>query len=214
MKLSNDAQQVLKEFNARSERENKLMQTLDPQTGMARRDEFLLPVGEEVGQFLHTLILARNAQCIVEIGTSYGYSTLFLADAARLTGGKVITLELSAEKQRYAQNAINRAGLGEHVYWRQGDALRLIDDINQSVDFVLLDIWKELYIPCLDRIYPRLADRGLIVADNILEPSFHRSDALAYQNRVRSLERIQNSQLINIGSGLELSIFKSLQGRV
>ncbi|MDP9085000.1 MAG: O-methyltransferase, partial [Pseudomonadota bacterium] len=58
---------------------------------LARRDEFLLPIGPEVGRFLHSLILAKRPARVLELGTSYGYSTLFLADAVKQTGGRMVT---------------------------------------------------------------------------------------------------------------------------
>ena len=205
MQLSPEAQRVLTDFNTRNERETELQQSLGSANGMARRDEFLLPVGEAVGQFLHTLILARNAQCIVEVGTSYGYSTLFLADAARLTGGKVISIELDAKKQQSARESLQQAQLGEHVDWRTGDALDILTTIDTPIDLVLIDLWKELYIPCLEILYPKLAHRGIIVADNMLFPEVYRTDAQQYQQQVRNYPDIIDSQLLELGSGIELS---------
>lgn len=204
MKLSSQARQVLDEYKQRNREETARMQQLGP-SGMAIRDEFLLPVGEDVGNFLHTLIISTGAKNIVEIGTSYGYSTLFLADAARLTGGVVTTLELADYKQDYARDAMTRAGLEEFVDWKLGDALELLPHISRPVDFVLIDLWKELYIPCLELVYPKLAHGALIVADNVLFPEIHRADALAYQERVRSLPDIINSQVLELGSGIEVS---------
>jgi predicted O-methyltransferase YrrM len=205
MQLSPEAQCVLTDFNTRNERETELQQSLGPVNGMARRDEFLLPVGEAVGQFLHTLILARNAQCIVEVGTSYGYSTLFLADAARLTGGRLISIELDAQKQQSARESLQQAQLAEHVDWRTGDALNILTTIDTTIDLVLIDLWKELYIPCLEILYPKLAHRGIIVADNMLIPDVFRPDAQRYQHQVRNYPDIIDSQLLELGSGIEVS---------
>src|SRR6187401_197012 len=85
---------------------------------LAHRDEFLLPVGPEVGWFLHSLILARRPARILELGTSYGYSTLFLADAARQAGATLITMDLADYKQAEARANIERAGLAEVVDFR------------------------------------------------------------------------------------------------
>jgi predicted O-methyltransferase YrrM len=195
---------VLSRYTQRIEAEELLWQTENPGALLARRDEFLLPVGEEVGRFLHALIIARKATAIVELGTSYGYSTLFLADAARKTGGKVHTFELAADKQEHAKAQLAEAGLADHVEWYLGDAVALLDDITSGVDFVLIDLWKDLYIPCLDKLYPKLASNGLIAADNMIEPAMSRPDAEAYRAAVRSLPDLQ-SVLLPIGSGIELS---------
>lgn len=195
---------VLDRYTQRIEAEHLLWRTESPGALLARRDEFLLPVGEEVGRFLHALVVARRAKVIVELGTSYGYSTLFLADAARRTGGKVHSFELSPEKQDYAREQLADAGLAGFVEWHLGDAVALLDRVATGVDFVLIDLWKELYIPCFDKIYPKLANNAVIAADNMLEPAMSRPDAEAYRAAVRSRSDLQ-SVLLPIGSGIELS---------
>lgn len=196
--------QVLARYTQRIEVEDQLWRTENPGALFARRDEFLLPVGENVGRFLHALIIARGAKVIVELGTSYGYSTLFLADAARQTGGKVHSFELAADKQDYARGQLAEAGLAQYVEWHLGDAVALLDEIADGVDFVLIDLWKDLYIPCFEKLYPKLAHNGVIAADNMLEPAMSRPDAEAYRAIVGACEDLQ-SVLLPIGSGIELS---------
>src|SRR5690606_11246737 len=69
---------------------------------LAKIDDYLLPVGPETGRLMNDLIKAAGSQLIVEVGSSYGYSTLWLAEAARETGGRVISLELHGGKIAYA----------------------------------------------------------------------------------------------------------------
>ena len=76
---------VLDVYKKRIAAESALAATLSPEEQSARRDEFLLEIGEEVARFLSALVIGLEAKVIVEVGTSYGYSTLFLADAARTT---------------------------------------------------------------------------------------------------------------------------------
>jgi predicted O-methyltransferase YrrM len=197
---------VLADYNERAEREEGFMRQWTPADMMTERDKYLLHVGEEVGRFLSALAVARQAKRIVELGTSYGYSTLFLADAARQTGGKVFTLELSGEKQAYAREQIGRAGLGDYVEWLQGDALELLAGLEGPYDLVLLDLWKELYIPCLELCTPKMAEGGIIAADNILFPEIVRADAEAYRRAVRAVPAAE-SALLPIGQGIELSSF-------
>jgi len=140
----------------------------------------------------------------VELGTSYGYSTLFLADAARATGGRLVTLDVSEKKQAYARSQLEEAGLNDHVDWLLGDALTLLDELAGDIDFVLIDIWKDLYVPCFEKLYPKLADNALIAADNILYPEEARPDVARYQAAVRDKLDLQ-SVLLPIGSGIELS---------
>lgn len=197
---------VLADYNARAAREEGLMRQWSPADVLTERDKYLLHVGEEVGHFLRALIVARGARRVVELGTSYGYSTLFLADAARQTGGKVFTLELSPEKQAYAREQLGRAGLGEYVEWLQGDALELLAGLDGPYDVVLLDLWKDLYVPCLALCVPKMAEGGIIAADNILFPEIVRPDAEAYRRAVRAIPGVE-SALLPIGQGIELSSF-------
>ena len=171
----------------------------------ARRDEFLLPVGPEVGWFLHSLILARRPARILELGTSYGYSTLFLADAARQIGATLITTDLADYKQAEARANIERAGLADVVDFRLGDAVALIHADPGPFDLVLLDIWKDLYVPCLEAFYPKLSDEGMIAADNMVEPPMAREDVRKYRAAIRALPDMQTA-LLPIGSGIELSV--------
>ena len=168
------------------------------------RDSYLLAVGPEVGALLHALIVGRGAKHILELGTSYGYSTLFLADAARRTGGRVHTLDLSAEKQQFAQQQLSEAGLAAQVQWHCGDAVQLLRTLAGPFDLVLVDLWKDLYVPCLDLFYPKLADHAVIVADNMLQPEDSRPHAEAYRAAVRSRKDLQ-TLLLPIGNGIEVS---------
>ena len=159
----------------------------------AHRDEFLLPVGREVGWFLHSLILAKRPARVLELGTSYGYSTLFLADAVTQIGGKLITMDLADYKQAAARAMIDKAGLSAVVDFRLGDAVVLINADAGPFDLVLLDIWKDLYIPCLARLLSRLADEGIIAADNMIpEPAMVRADVQKIPRRCRLPSRHAN----------------------
>ncbi len=89
---------VFAEYVARDDEEQAKMKALGP-AAFGSRDELLLPVGEDVGAFLHALIIAKKPKRILELGTSYGYSTLVMADAARAVGATVITMELADYKQ-------------------------------------------------------------------------------------------------------------------
>jgi predicted O-methyltransferase YrrM len=174
-------------------------------SAFAIRDELLLSVGVEVGAFLHALILARQPRRILELGTSYGYSTLIMADAAWTVGAKVVTMELADYKQAYARQQLAAAGLSQVVDWRCGDALELLEADPGPWDFVLLDIWKDLYEPCLNAVYPKLSEEGIICADNMIFPEIARPEVRAYRAAVRGKPDLQ-STLLPIGQGLEMSV--------
>jgi predicted O-methyltransferase YrrM len=197
---------VLREYEIRAERENRLIDGLTPEEFRSRRDEFLLSVGPETGRLANMLAKQAGARVLLEIGTSFGYSTLWLAEAARSTGGRLITLEIQEEKQEQARRALHQAGLLSHVDLRLGDAPTLLAALDTNVDFVLLDLWKDLYIPCFDRFYPRLNPGALIIADNMLYPETARAHAIAYRAHIRQKPVIE-SVLLPVGSGIEVSRF-------
>ncbi len=168
-------------------------------------DEFLLPIGPDTGRFLHSLILAKRPARVLELGTSYGYSTLILADAVHQVGGTLITMDLADYKQAEARAAIKRAGLSDVVDFRLGDAIALIEADPGPFNLVLLDIWKDLYLPCLNAFYPKLSDEGIVAADNMVEPATARPNVRIYRAAIRALPDMQTT-LLPIGSGIELSV--------
>jgi len=200
MFFDSKVQKVFEEYEIRAENEKKLL----GQEGFQGRDKCLLPVGLDVGRFLHSLIRARKPKRILEIGTSYGYSTLFLADAARAIGTKVITFELADYKQAHAKEKLSEAGLSENVDFCLGDAVELIKADPGPFDFVLLDIWKSLYVPCFDAVYPKLSNEGIIAADNMYYPAGTLEYTRLYRQAVLTKLDLQTT-LLSIGSGVELT---------
>lgn len=197
-------QSVFDEYEARAQSDAQLMLDLGP-AGFARRDEFLLPVGKEAAAVLHALIVAHRPRRILELGTSYGYSTLVLAHAAREVGGQLVTMELADYKQAYARERLDRAGLLSHVDLRRGDAVAMIGQDPGEWDFVLLDIWKDLYLPCFEALYPRLAEEAVICSDNMIDPAAARPSVRLYRDAIRRKPDLQ-TVLLPVGQGIELSV--------
>ncbi|HEY2381235.1 MAG TPA: class I SAM-dependent methyltransferase [Terriglobia bacterium] len=195
---------VLAGYQARITAEDKLRGQVSRQEWLSRRDEFLLEVGEAVGTLLNVLAREAKARTILEVGTSYGYSTIWLADAARATKGKVITLDLRADKQAYARKMLERAGLLDYVEFRCGDALELIQKMSETLDFALIDLWKDVYIPCFDRVAQKAAPGALIIADNMIFPPDNQAIAAAYRAHVRSRPGVE-SILLPAGHGIEVT---------
>jgi predicted O-methyltransferase YrrM len=196
-------QNVLTEYRQRMQSEAAIRKSLSRQEWLRRRDEFLLDVGESAGMLMNLLIRESKAKTILEVGTSYGYSTLWLAEAARATEGKGITLDLSAEKQRHAQAMLRKAGLDRYAELRCGDAIVLIEELTEAVDFVLIDLWKDVYIPCFDAVRSKLAPAALVVADNMIYPPDSQESAQAYRAHVR--KNAMDSVLLPVGHGIEIS---------
>jgi predicted O-methyltransferase YrrM len=195
---------LLRDYDTRNRSELALMGQLGPEETQRRIDEFLLSVGPSTGQFLNTLIKDSKARNILEIGTSYGYSTVWLAEAARATGGHVVTLELRPGKREYAKLQLSKVGLGSVVDFRLGDALEILVTLAGPFDFVLLDLWKDLYVTCFDLFLPKLAQDAFVIADNMIQPEAARKDAQIYRKHLRKTGRF-DSVLLPIGSGIEVS---------
>ena len=132
------------------------------------RNERLRAVLPEVGQFLCTLAVAADAREIVEVGTSGGYSTLWLAVAARRTGGRVTTFEVDPAKVGLATQSFAEAGVADLVELRAENALDGLSAFTGAVDLVFLDAEKEDYGSFLGALVASLRPGGLLVADNLL----------------------------------------------
>jgi len=197
---------LLAEYEQRAKAEWQQIGTLSREQLESRIDEFLLCVGPETGRLLHLLATSLKAQHIVEIGVSYGYSTIWLADAARKTGGKVHSFELSSKKVDFARDKLRSVGLDTYVEFHVGNAVETLTQLRggDPIDLVLIDLWKSLYRPCFELVYPKLSTEGVVVADNMLMPEETRPDALLYQQHVRSKGDL-DSVLLPIGAGIELS---------
>ena len=115
-----------------------------------------------------------------------------------------MSLELSQRKVDHAQAQLARAGLADFVEFRIGSALDTLPRLAGPFDLVLLDLWKDLYVPCLELFHPKLSPGALVAADNMLFPLNTRPAAAAYQARVRTKPDL-DSVLLPIGSGVELS---------
>jgi predicted O-methyltransferase YrrM len=87
-----------------------------------------------------------------------------------------------------------------------GDAVQMITELPAGIDFVLVDLWKDLYVPCLDAFYPKLNPGAIIVADNMLRPA--NDEVKQYARAVRALPGI-TSVLLSVGSGIEISRYES-----
>ncbi len=126
-----------------------------------------LPVSREQGKIMKQLILENNCKSIIEFGTSFGISSIYLADAARQTGGHVVTTELLKTKAKKAIKNIENAGLTDYVDVRIGDAMETLKDYDKPIDFLFLDGWKDLYLPLFRLLEPHFHKDTLIYADNM-----------------------------------------------
>ncbi len=166
-------------------------------------DQAFIPVAPDAGRLLYVLARGAKPGTIVEFGTSFGISTIYLAAAARDRGdGRVITTELHSGKAEKARQHLKQADLLSLVDVRVGDALETLKGLESGVSLVFLDGWKELYLPVLRLLEPSLQPGALVVADDLdLFP-----DALAsYLAYVRDPANGYASVTVPIGDAMELS---------
>jgi predicted O-methyltransferase YrrM len=185
---------VLPRFVLGRLRGRSLMQALTP----AMVGRMYLPVSRRDGQLLYAMGRGTGARRIVEFGTSFGISTIYLAAAARDNGGHVVTTEIEAAKCRTAEANLARAGLADVVDVREGDALTTLTAVEGPIDLVFLDGWKDLYLPVLELLLPAMRPGATVAADNV-----NFTDARPYLDRVRGGDDFVSAVLP--GGRLELS---------
>ncbi|MFF9550771.1 O-methyltransferase [Methylobacterium fujisawaense] len=168
------------------------------------QDQRMRAVGPQTGKLLNLLARSLDAPTILELGTSFGYSGIWLAEAARATGGRLVTMEVHAYKSAFARDMAQKAGLADHIDFKVGDAVKMIHALPHSIDFVLVDLWKDLYVPCLEAFFPKLNSGAIIVADNVRTD---RSDVMDYVRAVRA-KRDMTSVMLPVGQGIEISRYK------
>ena len=131
------------------------------------REQTVYMVGPEKGARLAELVRSREPAVVVECGTALGYSGLWIArELEKLGKGRLITIELDADRARQARENFERAGLAGRVEVRTGDARELVSKIEEEVDFLFLDCNYANYHPCFTALEGRLRDGALVVADN------------------------------------------------
>lgn len=146
----------------------------------AASDAFM-PISPTSGRLLYSIVRAVKPATVVEFGMSYGISTLHLAAAVCDNGtGHIFTTELSAKKVSTGSQTFTAAGVDELVTILDGDALHTLGQVDGEIGVVLLDGWKEMYLPVLQLIENQLPHGALILADNANNPG-----AASYLDYVR-----------------------------
>jgi predicted O-methyltransferase YrrM len=174
---------------------------MTPQEHADAAAQVYMPISAGGGQLLYNMIRAIRPGTVVEFGTSFGISTLYLAAAVRDNGtGRVISTELSETKIAAARRTFEEAGLGDLITVLEGDARETLADVDGSVDFVLLDGWKDLCLPVLRLLEPRLAPGTLVVADDVVL-----SRLQPYLSYVRDPENGYGSVTFPVEDGMEIS---------
>jgi predicted O-methyltransferase YrrM len=200
VRLDQDVQTILEELDERRERDREAF----------KRDGFdaskaALAAGPETAGLLNLMIRMTGAKLIVEVGTSMGYTALWLGEAARATSGRVIGTEALESKHAIAMDYITRAGLADIVEVRLGDAKESVAAIDGPIDLAFVDAWKTDYIAYFDMLLPKITVGGALVADNITFPASNAETMAEYTDYVRGHANVR-SDLVPIGNGIEVSV--------
>ena len=182
---------------AKSEAETRILATLE---AIQKSGQKFLGVPESDGRRLRLLAEAAGAKTVVEVGTSTGYSTLWLCLGVLPAGGQITTFEIDPGRARQARNHFHQAGVEGQVTVVVGDAHQNLARITGPVDLVFLDADKEGYIDYLNQLLPRVRPGGLILAHNV-------DMAPEYLQRVAANPDLDTVRLTQ-GSGLSVTLKK------
>jgi predicted O-methyltransferase YrrM len=179
--------EVMGELEARDERDR------DDGTPHLERLRQITP---ETGRFIALWAAAAPAGAMIEIGTSAGYSALWLAQACRLSGRVLTTYEILPEKARLARETFARTRVSDVVHFVEGDFLDHADEID-DVAFCFLDAEKDVYQACYDVLVPKMVPGAILVADNFTS---HRDDLQSMLERVLGDSRV-DAMVATVGKG-------------
>jgi predicted O-methyltransferase YrrM len=169
----------------------------------------LVALDRDKAEFCYQLCRALRATRVVEAGTSFGVSTLYLAAAVRdNTGGAagkgvVIGTEYEPTKAAAARANFAAAGLAEFIDLREGDLRDTLRDVGGPVDFMLIDIWTPMALPALERVLPCLRPGAAVLADNTAQ---FREAYRAYLDFIHDPAHGLRSLTLPFDGGLELSV--------
>jgi caffeoyl-CoA O-methyltransferase len=185
------------------------------------RSEMMLAITLDTGTFFNITLKAMRAKRILEIGTSYGYSTLWFAEALMQISEvsntrpekSIITIEMDHSKVERANKNFDEAGIKNIIDLKEGQAGDVLSEISKNYlkegdrlfDFVFFDADKENLRHYFDIVLPMVRVGGIIATDNILYPEEYRSMMTNYTNYIKNKPNIQ-SMMIPIGNGEELTI--------
>ncbi|MEX1071209.1 MAG: O-methyltransferase [Anaerolineales bacterium] len=157
----------------------------------------LRQIPPETGMLLVLLANSAPKGQMVEIGTSGGYSALWLALAAKERGGKLVTFELLPEKADVARETFDKAQVSEQVDFVHGDARSHLKDY-EEIAFCFLDAEKEMYVEFYKLVTPNLVEGGILVADNVVS---HQEDLAAFVEMARK-DKTVDAAVVPVGKGL------------
>jgi predicted O-methyltransferase YrrM len=156
----------------------------------------------EAAKFTSVLAVSNKAQLMVEIGSGVGYATLWLAYAASITGGKLLTCELDPVQAQQVQSHLEGAGMTDYVEILIGDARELLRHRTAPVDFLLIDGDYGQYETYFDVVYKQMKIGATVVACRVSAAADELADYTTYVQNHPHLESVT----VPLGEGLEVSV--------
>ncbi len=154
-------------------------------------------------ELLGVLVRATGARRLLELGTSNGYSTLWLADAAEATGGRLVSLEIDASRTALADRHLREAGLPDRAELRTGDAA---DVLRASADgaweFIFLDAERPAYAGYLPDLVRTLAPDGVLAVDNVIS---HAHELVEFTELIEASAELTQC-VVPVGAGLRVAV--------
>jgi predicted O-methyltransferase YrrM len=152
-------------------------------------------------QLLSILVRASGVKRALEIGTSNAYSTIWLAWSLAPSGGKIISVDRNPDKHALARENLRSAGFLDSVELRTGDATEIVRGLSGSFDLVFLDADRRKFPEIMDVLLPKLANKALVIADNVLS---HPEEIAGYLKFISSLPDFQHTT-VPVGKGLSIA---------
>ena len=188
-------------FNDLSDAMLERMHELEIRDGRDRDDgtphlQRLRQITPDTGRFIALWAASTPNGAMIEIGTSAGYSALWLAQACRLSGRTLTTFEILPDKAHMARETFERTGVSDVVHLVQGDFLEHAYEFS-DVAFCFLDAEKDVYEACYDVVVPKMVPGAILVADNATS---HRDDLQPMIDRVLADDRV-DAMVATVGKG-------------
>ena len=166
----------------------KLKRLLD---GMDAKGYRYWSVPRKDGEFLHVLVKATRSKNVLELGTSHGFSAIWMGLALEETGGVLATIEIDKERYDMARKNVKEAGLSERVTCIRGDAHREIVKLEDPFDFVFMDADKEGQVDYFNKLYPRkLVPGGILAVHNAIRQASSMRDYLDQIQKHRDFDTV------------------------
>ncbi|AXQ21846.1 O-methyltransferase [Acinetobacter wuhouensis] len=160
----------------------------------------------ESALFLAMQIRIQQSKRILEIGTSTGYSTLWLADAAQVTGGQVTTVEIDEKRTQQAKEYAKELQVDDVIDFWVGDAQQFLENSQQKYDFILLDAERDAYLNYWKYLQNMIENQGgVLIVDNVIS---HSAEVKSFITEVKQDQRFITTTL-PIGAGLFIVTFKN-----